>query len=67
MRACVRVRACVHCWGAGGAQEQLQGVGVKQAVKALFALRDDAIDTAAEHIIVQARADTALIPPWWRG
>ena len=41
-------------------------MGVKQAVKALFALRDDAIDTAAEHIIVQARAETALKPPWWR-
>ena len=26
---------------------------VKQAVKALFALREDAIDKAAEHIIVQ--------------
>ena len=65
MCACACVRALVG--GAGGAQEQLQGVGVKQAVKALFALRDDAIDTAAEHIIVQARAETSLIPPWWRG
>jgi hypothetical protein len=42
-----------HSYRCALGQGQLQGLKVKQVVKTLFALQDEAIDKAAEHIIVQ--------------
>jgi hypothetical protein len=48
----------------GGSRRQgvLSELGVKQAVKALFALRHEGIDRAAEHIIVQVHATIMYTP-----